>query len=518
MTVLFGNGIIFSACGGLPGVAVEEALDDETGTASTDQNSGDESASSLPSSGEPTGSGDAATPDSSQQGVPNSSQVDSSNADVITSVEITSPERALFPGEATRLSAVARNAQGGEVAAADLTFRSFDPGLATVTADGGITAVYPGEVLMTATAAGITSVPWRLTVNPAPNGMNVRRLTDNAVDDSWGPNNTWKTTARGHVLWLESDDFDPAGSGRGGAAAAVVLGETDGTVLMREDAAGLDVDFMALGGGKDEDDVLAAWREDLAMTVVSDGAVTADLGDHNQEENSIANGCLFFRDSTDGPVDNSVAAFRSGAALLGLVGDAGGDDHDPVASGPGCQAAWIRDGALIHFDGTASTVAAAGPFVSRDDFDFRGALVVYASGGDVFALDVSVSPFAAIRLADDGPTVDDAFPRTDGRSVVWVRGGAEVMLWDGTGTAPKAISSGMATVTGGSLQIDGKQVVWQEGADTLFFHEGSGDVSGTSRIDPFPATGVLSPYLADGRIAWFGQSGTGTDTEIFVLE
>ena len=69
-----------------------------------------------------------------------------------------------------------------------------------------------------------------------------------------------------------------------------------------------------------------------------------------------------------------------------------------------------------------------------------------------------------------------------------------------------------------SLHIDGRQVIWLDGSGDFFFHDGSGTAAGTHDIDPAPASTIENPYLSDGVVTWFGRTGPGTDTEIFIMQ
>jgi hypothetical protein len=325
-------------------------------------------------------------------------------------------------------------------------------------------------------------------------------LTDNDDEESWGQNNFWSTTSRGRILWqriLASGETE------------IVLGDkSGGRKTLRTSPE--DVDFMALGSGAGADDVLASWREDLSDTFVGDGSANTNLGPHNQEENSIADGCLYYRDSTNGPLNNEIARY-SKADGNDVVSQASFSDSEPVTSA--CEAVWLRDGNLVHFDGLNITEVAAGPF---DGFDMRNGRIVYSRGGDVFLYDtVSVSP-APINLTNASAD-SNRNPKTDGDSIVFVRdagsGTEEIVLRELDTGDMVVLSTTTAAKNGLSLRADRGQAIWMEGG-TLYFFDGSL----TAAVDPSPATAVNEPHLADGLVVWHGPTGAGTDGEIFILK
>lgn len=356
----------------------------------------------------------------------------------------------------------------------------------------------------TPTDSGATTTP---TTTPAApddvppfNSRTVIQLTDNDDPDSWGQNNFWSTTSRGRVLWqrlLATGETE------------IVLGDKAGAKKTLRTSPE-DVDFMALGSGAGTEDLLASWREDLSDTFVSNGAVTTNLGPHNQEENSIADGCFFYRDSTNGPANNEIARY-SEATGNAIVSQASFADSEPITSG--CEAVWLRDGNLVHFDGSTITLIAAGPF---DGFDFRNGKVVYSHGGDVFLYDSGSTNPSSINLTNAAGDLN-RFPKTDGHSVVFIRnaggGTHEVVLREFDTGDTIVISTTGAAKNGFSLRMDRGQAIWMEGG-TLYFFDGSL----TEAVDPAPATMVNEPHLADGLVVWHGPTGSGTDEEIFVLK
>lgn len=421
------------------------------------------------------------------------------------------PTQALFPGDKIAL-AVEGNPAGKAVAVIPDAFQSDRPRLAAVDAQGNLVALYPGEARVTATAAGLSSEACVVQILPPEHQGSVRRLTDNADEDHWGMNNSWPMTSRGKVLWqridgnldievLLHDRRDPAG---------------DDTSVDLVDFLSGDVDFMALGSGAAEGEVLLSYRVGLQDTHVSaDGRAPRDLGDRQQEEGSIADGCYFFR---EGGGANDLQRFTAAAGLTEIL--SAGETYTPVGSG--CEAVYERRGAaeseLVHFDGQTHLPIADG-LPAFPDFDFRRQRAVYASGGDVTLVDLTQDPPAVVPLTSDGPTRLDRNPRTDGESVVWHQiDGAEHHVWmyDIASGTRRKISATVAPKKFDSLQIDLKQALWVEGTE-LWFHAGSGDAADSAAVDlkGVPLDPGYRPYLKDGLVAYVGDDG---DTEILIVE
>jgi len=272
------------------------------------------------------------------------------------------------------------------------------------------------------------------------------------------------------------------------------------------------LDFMALGSGALQGDILASWRENLSATFVSDGNGTpTPLGMQTQEENSIADGCLFFR---KGLPDNDILRYSSAAGLapVGTIGDL----YNPVTSR--CQAVYELQqngvSSLLYFDGVNETpFANLLPVFPR--FDFRDGKAVYAAGGDIYLYDTSAANPQGVNLTNQ-PGASNNFPKTDGHSVVFTRtnsGRVDVVLHDIASGNSQVISTTVDPKDGNSLRIDLKQVLWMEGTD-LYFYDGNT----TTQVNPFPGTAVFQPHLSDGIVTWFGPTGPASDHEIFILQ
>lgn len=421
------------------------------------------------------------------------------------------PTQALYPGDKVALAVEGNPAAGKAVAVNPDAFQSDRPRLAAVEAQGNLVALYPGEARVTATAGGLTSEACVVQILPPENQGTVRRLTDNADEDHWGMNNSWPMISRGKVLWqridgnldtevLLHDRRDPAG---------------DDTSVDLVDFLSGDVDFMALGSAAAEGEVLLSYRVGLQDTHVSaNGRAPQDLGDRQQEEGSIADGCYFFR---EGGGANDIQRFTA-SGLTEIL--SAGETYTPIGSD--CEAVYERrgvtDSELVHFDGQTHLPIAAG-LPAFPDFDFRRQRAVYASGGDVTLVDLTQDPPAVVPLTSDGLTRLDRNPRTDGESVVWHQiDGAEHHVWmyDIASGTRRKLSATIAPKKFDSLQIDLKQVLWVEGTE-LWFYAGSGDAADSAAVDlkGIPLDSAYRPYLKDGLVAYVGNDG---DTEILIVE
>jgi hypothetical protein len=230
-----------------------------------------------------------------------------------------------------------------------------------------------------------------------------------------------------------------------------------------------------------------------------------------QEENSIAEGRLFFR---KGIPDNDIFQYSAANGLVPV--STNGDLYNPITSGGQAVYELQQNGVstLIYFDGAHETPFVSGlPLFPR--FDFRGGVAVYAMGGDIFLYDTHAANPQVVNLTNLAQGSNN-FPKTDGHSVVFTRnngGSNDVVLYDIASGAFQTISQTSAPKDGNSLQIDFKQVIWKEGAD-LYFYDGNT----TALVNPSPATTVNQPYLSQGMVAWFGPTGPVSENEIFILK
>ncbi|MFO1463757.1 MAG: hypothetical protein U1F66_08255 [bacterium] len=429
----------------------------------------------------------------------------------ISALQILQCPSSLALGEKRQLQARALDAQGNEVSFSDIRFRSRQDRRVQAMEDGEVEARYPGEAEVVAAANGIESDPCRIAVEPPSHQGRVRQLTDNDVEDHWGMNNNWPMLSRGRVLWLR-------GAASGNEVWLHDLAAMPGDDrLLRSTANG--VDFMALGGGAGEDEVMATWREGLSRTLVSrDGAPALDLGAQLQEENSIADGHLLFR---RGQPDNDILDFTFASGLKPHAET--GDLYNPIADAG--RALWLEDRGggnfnLVYDGGQGPVTLAQGPFIAGR-FDMRKGRIVYVLGHDIFLYDTEAEHPQSVNLTQNPQALND-YPRTDGDSVLFLRGvqGAanrEVVLYDIASGQAQVISTTQDPKDGSRLQLDQRQALWVEG-NRLYFHDGSGAASGTSAVplgnaalDPF-----FAPFLAEGSAVWIANDGN--DDELFVLE
>ena len=431
----------------------------------------------------------------------------------VASLEITAASGSVGVGEQLQLNVTARDADGNVIANFMVTYEANIPEYVDITADGLLTVLYPGQIQVVARSGGVTSAPLNLTLTPLVNSGTLLQITDNSLTDNWAANNFFKTLARGVVLWrriLANGD------------AQILLHDIrdpldDNTLVYTAPFPTNEVDFMALGTGAGNEDVMASFRVENANTFVSDdGLPPSDLGDNNQEENSIDMGCFWFR---EGGGFNDIQRYTV-ADGLDLIADTG-ELYDPVSSE--CQAVWEkRNGAvseLVYYDGaTMETVATGLPNFPR--FDFNQGILVFSRGGDIFMVDTRQGPpFTEIPLTQDGAGVVDSFPKTDGFSVAWHQtdgGDQHIVLYVIATGSQEIISTNTDPKQGLTLQLDLKQLVWLEGG-LLFFHDGTGLASGTAEVNvgPVPLDILYRPYLSDGIFTWIGNDG---DTEVFMME
>lgn len=435
------------------------------------------------------------------------------NADQVASIELRADQDSLRPGENLLVEALVRDAQGNLLAQIPVLFEVDISEYAEIDPQGLLQARYPGLVQVTGSIGAVRSAPLPLTILPLEHLGQITRLTDNDLADDWGPNNFWRTTARGVVLWQRI---------LANANVEVLLHDRrdavdDDQLVATVPFPNNDVDFMALGTGAGMDSVLATYRVNLSTTFASeDGAPPVNLGDQNQEENSIDMGCFFFR---EGGGFNDIQRYTLAQGLVELADV--GDLYGPIGSG--CQAAWEKRGLagseLVFFDG-ADQETVAGGLPMFPQYDFKNGILVFARGGDIFAVDTRQGPpYVEMPLTQDGMAVVEDFPKTDGVSVVFRRndGGAQhVVQLDLAGGGEATLSTNNNPKAGTSLAIDQKQVIWTEGAD-LYFHPGTMDAADTVRVDPglVPRDVNFQPHLHDGLVTWVGNDG---DTEIFTLE
>lgn len=450
------------------------------------------------------------------------------NGGEIASVEITAPPDGIVPRAQQQLTAVARDADGNVVNGVTFAWTSENGRFLSLETDtatlknqqtapiGGstvlATGVYPrSSVVVTALATAIngqsiTGVAGTLPRNilaPVNNGQ-VLPLTDNNVEDNWGSNNNWTTTARDRVLWVENDGIDQD----------LIIADTDNNQTPLATGIG-NIDFIGLGSdGFLTGGTLATWRQDLSNTFVDDGSATPDdLGAQTQEENAVADGFLFFR---EGLPNDDIWRFTLVDGLDEIFTD--GQSKGPVMTSEG-QAVWLQeDGALFDlkfYDGTnVVTVGEDLPFNSS--FSLRRGRIVFSQGGDIFLYDSTEANPQSVNLTDSPADLEN-FAQTDGESVLIYRiaGGVtnQIVLHDIESGSEQIISTNTGPKDEESLQIDLMQAVWTEGSTDLFFFNGTSTTQ-VALGDPLSLNGY-SPYVADGTVAWVANDG---DDEIVIMK
>ncbi len=437
----------------------------------------------------------------------------------VTTVEILAPGGDLVPRETQQLTAVARNANGDVVANVAFTWSSSNDRFASIEPDTSplknqqmtptilLRGLYPGQVNVQAVANGIAGSLTRLVIPPINDGQIVQLSNNGAgIEDNWGNNNNWMTTARDRVLWVENDTNT--------GDMTVLLADTDNNQTPLQTGMD-DLDFIGLGSdGFLTEGIMATWRKGLSNTFVDDGSASPDdLGAQVQEENAVADGCLFFREGL--PNDDIFRfTFADGLDEIFTTGQSKG----PVMTSE-CQAVWMQeDGVLadlVFYDGT--TVATVGDDLSPTAaFSMRRGRIVFSQNNDIFFYDSTVPNPQTVNLTNSPADLEN-FAKTDGESILIYRiaNGItnQIVLHDIASGSEQIISTNTAPKNGDTLQIDLKQALWTEGAGNLFFFDGD---SAAQITLPNPLSlGGYDPYVADGTVAWVGNDG---DDEVYIMK
>ena len=125
-------------------------------------------------------------------------------AQEVGAVAVTPAADTLVMGDVVRLMAEAADANGHAVAVAEFSWASSDTSVATVDATGLVTSVGTGEVVVTATASGITGHATLIVVTPTPT-----RVAVSPAEAS--------LTARGQTAQLSAEVRDQNGNAMSGA-------------------------------------------------------------------------------------------------------------------------------------------------------------------------------------------------------------------------------------------------------------------------------------------------------------
>ncbi|MEL6867256.1 MAG: Ig-like domain-containing protein [Bacteroidota bacterium] len=86
------------------------------------------------------------------------------DANAVAEVAISGSNSPLNEGESIQLSATANNLDGNEITNPDISWNSSQPSVASVDDNGLVTAIGPGSTDITATADGISSLPFTVSV------------------------------------------------------------------------------------------------------------------------------------------------------------------------------------------------------------------------------------------------------------------------------------------------------------------------------------------------------------------
>jgi len=440
------------------------------------------------------------------------------NNDEVASIEILAPSGDLVPRATQQLTAVAKNSRGQTLNNVSFTWSSSNDRFLSIEPDTTILknqqlaptvlarGLYPGSVNILVSAGAISASLQKLVIVPINNGQ-VVQLTNNGagIEDNWGNNNNWMTTSRDRILWVEND--------MNTGEMAVRLADIDNNQTPLQSGMD-DLDFLGLGSdGFLTNGIVATWRKGLSNTFVDDGSASPDdLGALVQEENAVADGCLYFR---EGLPNDDIWRFSFADGLDEIF--TAGQSKGPVLTSE-CQAAWLQeDGAnsdLLFYDG--STVVTVGDDLSNTaSFSMRGGRVVFSKGNDVFFYDSTVPNPQVVNLTNSPGDLEN-FVKTDGESILIYRiaNGVtnQIVLFDIASGSEQIISNTGAPKNGDSLQIDLKQALWTEGS-SLFFFDGE-----TTAPIPLPSPlslGGYDPYVADGTVAWVGNDG---DDEIYIMK
>ncbi len=99
----------------------------------------------------------------------------------VASVTITLAQTALTTGDTVQATVVTKDAQGNVLTGRGVTWSSSQPGTATVSASGVVTAVAAGSSDITATSEGVTSAPIAVTVTLPANLLEQRVLAQQGL-------------------------------------------------------------------------------------------------------------------------------------------------------------------------------------------------------------------------------------------------------------------------------------------------------------------------------------------------
>ena len=253
----------------------------------------------------------------------------------VSTVEVSPAADTVVEHDTVRFEAVAMDANGHAVAAAEFTWASSDTLVAVVDASGLVTGTGAGEVEITATSSGVAGGATITVGAPAPTTVTV------APD-------TVAFTALGQTLQLAAEVRDQTGRVMEGEPVAWASGDT---MVATVDSAGL---VAPVGGGETEvtataggasGEALVTVMQSAGSVVVSPAADTIELGDtvrlaaaaFDENGHEVA-GAEFTWSSSDAPVarvDGSGLVLGVGegtATITATAGNAQGTAEIMVAN------------------------------------------------------------------------------------------------------------------------------------------------------------------------------------------
>ena len=142
---------------------------------------------------------------------------------VVGSIVVSPPDDTVAPGDTLRLAAEAFDANGHAISGARLAWSSSDPGVATVDTSGLVTAVSPGEAVISASSGSARGQTQLLVISPMPAVISVTPETATL-------------TGVGDTIRLTAVVFDQFGREIDGAA---VSWSSDDESIVTVDATGL---------------------------------------------------------------------------------------------------------------------------------------------------------------------------------------------------------------------------------------------------------------------------------------
>jgi hypothetical protein len=371
-----------------------------------------------------------------------------------------------------------------------------------------------------------------LTLN-AP-AQNVRQITTNLVDETWGTRNS--VISGGKLLWIDESN-----------SVIFFNGVTTNLVQPRGTNGFVENPVFALGSGAAPGATIGVWRRgaDGTSFVNTNGGPPMSIvatnpydpiNPLNAEAVAIADGSVFmifstgtmapvFRvDPASGYATNLTGSALVPGAIVRRVSTSGGQAAWPFADNTsGILKLHFYDGSTLHVVDTNIT---GNPHIAHGR-------IVYtkpAGGRDqVFLYDSTVPSPAPVQITTD-TTGTNRYPRTDGSHIAWLHTStgatnADIQLYGGIPltSASTQVPYQLASAER-SFQLDRGQLLWQDVSNRLQYCPGSApfplDISPSISFggsDGF-APSCCAPDLTDGFVAWTGLSSYGgADREVFLF-